>query len=45
MHLIGTELLDWIALRRVSEGGMALHGPEHLDRGRKIWTRSPLPNR
>ncbi|MGH3937131.1 MAG: hypothetical protein ACRDTG_00620 [Pseudonocardiaceae bacterium] len=36
MHLTGTELLDWIALRRVSEGGVALHGPEHLDHGRKM---------
>ncbi|MGH3914460.1 MAG: hypothetical protein ACRDTC_13805 [Pseudonocardiaceae bacterium] len=31
MYLIGIELLDWIALRRVNEGGVALHGPEHLD--------------
>lgn len=36
MHLTGTELLDWIALRRVSEGGVALHGLEHLDHGRKM---------
>ncbi|MGH3899955.1 MAG: hypothetical protein ACRDTA_17295 [Pseudonocardiaceae bacterium] len=36
MHLTGVELLDWIALRRVSEGGVALHGLEHLDHGRKM---------
>lgn len=36
MHLTGSELLDWIALRRVSEGGVALHGPEHLDQGMKM---------
>lgn len=36
MHLTGTELLDWIALRRVYEGGVAMHGSEHLDRGRKV---------
>lgn len=36
MHLTGTELLDWIALRRVHEGGVARHGSEHLDWGRKV---------
>jgi len=25
MHLTGTELLDWIGLRRVREGGSALN--------------------
>ncbi|MGQ0774123.1 MAG: hypothetical protein ACT4NY_06855 [Pseudonocardiales bacterium] len=36
MHLTGIELLDWIALRRVSESGVALYGPEHLDHGMKM---------
>ncbi|MGH3914035.1 MAG: hypothetical protein ACRDTC_11615 [Pseudonocardiaceae bacterium] len=36
MHLTGTELLDWIGLRRVHEGGVARHGSTHLDWGRKV---------
>jgi len=36
MHLTGTELLDWIALRRVHEGGVALHGSEYVHWGRKV---------
>lgn len=33
MHLTGTELLNWIALRRVHEGGVARHGSAHVDWG------------
>ncbi|MGQ0776900.1 MAG: hypothetical protein ACT4NY_21195 [Pseudonocardiales bacterium] len=36
MLLTGTELLDWIALRRAHEGGVALHGPEYLHWGLKV---------
>jgi len=36
MHLTGTELLDWLALRRVNEGGVARHGSEYVHWGRKV---------
>lgn len=36
MHLTGSELLDWIGLRRVHEGGVEMHGVEHVDWGRKV---------
>lgn len=36
MHLIGDELLAWIGLRRVHEGGVARRGAEYLDWGRKV---------
>lgn len=36
MHLTGPELLDWIALRRVHEGGVARHGSGYVDWGRKV---------
>ncbi|MGH3938799.1 MAG: hypothetical protein ACRDTG_09195 [Pseudonocardiaceae bacterium] len=36
MLLIGLDLLEWIALRRVHEGGVALHGSEYLHWGRKV---------
>ncbi|MGH3937802.1 MAG: hypothetical protein ACRDTG_04080 [Pseudonocardiaceae bacterium] len=36
MHLTGTELLDWIALRRVHEGGVAMHGSVYVHWGRKV---------
>ncbi|MGQ0774534.1 MAG: hypothetical protein ACT4NY_08975 [Pseudonocardiales bacterium] len=36
MRLTGTELLDWIGLRRVTEGGVALHGSDYVHWGRKV---------
>ncbi|MGQ0777149.1 MAG: hypothetical protein ACT4NY_22500 [Pseudonocardiales bacterium] len=36
MHLTGTELLEWIGLRRVREGGVARRGVEHLEWGQKV---------
>jgi len=36
MRLTGIELLDWIALRRVTEGGVALYGSEYVHWGRKV---------
>ncbi|MGH3938387.1 MAG: hypothetical protein ACRDTG_07080, partial [Pseudonocardiaceae bacterium] len=35
-RLTGTELLDWLALRRVCEGGVAMLGSRYLDRGRRV---------
>lgn len=36
MHLTGTELLDWIALRRVHEDGVEMRGSEYVGWGRKV---------
>lgn len=36
MHLTGPELLDWIGLRRVHEGGVALRGSGYVEWGRKV---------
>jgi len=36
MHLTGTELLDWIGLRRVREGGVALYDSGYVQWGRKV---------
>lgn len=35
-RLAGIELLDWLALRRVGEGGVAMLGSHYLDRGRRV---------
>jgi len=34
--LTGTELLDWIALRRVCQGGVAMLGSHYLDHGQRV---------
>ncbi|MGH3915979.1 MAG: hypothetical protein ACRDTC_21610 [Pseudonocardiaceae bacterium] len=34
--LTGPELLDWLALRRVRRGGVAMLGSHYLDQGRKV---------
>ncbi|MGQ0777688.1 MAG: hypothetical protein ACT4NY_25315 [Pseudonocardiales bacterium] len=36
MLLTGLDLLEWIALRRVHEGGVALHGSQYLHWGQKV---------
>jgi len=36
MSLTGTGLVDWIALRRVREGGVAIHGSGYVDHGRRV---------
>ena len=36
MRLTGTELLDWIGLRRVHEGGVALHGSGYVYWGQTV---------
>ena len=35
-RLTGTELLDWIALKRVRQGGVAVLGSHYLDHGRRV---------
>jgi len=35
-RLTGTELLDWIGLRRVRQGGVAIFGTHYLDHGRTV---------
>ncbi|MGH3915669.1 MAG: hypothetical protein ACRDTC_20015 [Pseudonocardiaceae bacterium] len=35
-RLTGPELLDWIALRRVYQGSVAMLGAHYLDHGRKV---------
>ncbi|MGH3939138.1 MAG: hypothetical protein ACRDTG_10990 [Pseudonocardiaceae bacterium] len=35
-RLTGPELLDWIALRRVSEGGVTMLGAHYLDHGQRV---------
>lgn len=34
--LTGTDLLDWIALRRICEGYVAMFGSEYFDHGRRV---------
>ncbi|MGH3942679.1 MAG: hypothetical protein ACRDTG_29465 [Pseudonocardiaceae bacterium] len=34
--LTGTDLLDWIALRRVGEGGVTMLGAHYFDHGRRV---------
>ncbi|MGH3939841.1 MAG: hypothetical protein ACRDTG_14670 [Pseudonocardiaceae bacterium] len=36
MRLTGTELLDWIGLRRAYEGGVALHGSGYVRWGQTV---------
>ncbi|MGQ0776877.1 MAG: hypothetical protein ACT4NY_21075 [Pseudonocardiales bacterium] len=36
MHLTGIDLLDWIGLRRVTEGGVALYESGYVQWGQKV---------